>query len=143
MRKIAIFFFIIVAIVVAVVYTYLDYQNKQNEVRKENKFYEDYFDKEINGLEIASIINKVINKNDKTEVNKDEKGYYIEDKNSIKIDIKIIDNDKTYKMEDLYKSGMDKFTSFYGQIKFKCTKIEYHEENQKVKYLLFEQTTIY
>lgn len=143
MKKIAIFFFIIITIVVTIIYMYIDYQNKQNEAKKENKYYEDYLNKEINGLEVATIINKVIDKNNKLEVDKDERGYYIEDKNSIKIDLRMIDTDKIYKMEDIYNGGINKFTSYYGQIKFKCTQIEHHEESEKVKYMLFEQVTTY
>ena len=36
---------------------------------------------------------------------------------------------------------MDKFVQYYNQIKFKCTKIEYHKSTDKVKYMLIEQIT--
>ena len=143
MKKIAIFFLILVIIVVLMFYMFINYQNKESEAKKENQYYESLLDKEINGLEIATILNKTIDKNNINEVSKDDKGYYIENDDSIKIDIKFIDNDKTYSMENLYSGGIEQFTSYYGKIKFKCTKIEYHEENKKVKYLLFEQVTIY
>lgn len=51
------------------------------------------------------------------------------------------DNEKTYAMETLYIGGMDKFVQFYSEIKFKCTKLEYHKATNKVKYMLFEQIT--
>ena len=39
-----------------------------------------------------------------------KKDKFIEnDTNSIKIDIKMLDTDKTYDMETLYSGGMDKF----------------------------------
>lgn len=143
MKKIALFLLIIVVIVVIVAYMVIAYQNKQSELKKENQYYESLLNKEINGLDIATVINKTFDKNDKEEVKKDNKGHYIEDNNSIKIDIKIIDNSKVYSMEDLYSGGIDKFTIYYGKIKFKCTSIDYHKENGKVKYLLFEQITVY
>lgn len=141
MKKIAIFFLILVVIVVAVTYMYIDFQQKQATIKEENQFYEYYLNKEINGLELSTIINKVVDTNTKNEIDKDDKGYYIENENSIKIDIKIIDNDTTYKMEDIYKGKISEFAAYYGQIVFKCTNIDYHNENGKVKYMLFEQIT--
>ena len=80
--------------------------------------------------------------NKKNKIEKDKKGKYIEnDTNSIKIEIQILDNEKTYEMETLYNGGMDKFVQFYGQIRFKCTKIEYHKATNRIRYLLFEQIT--
>ena len=75
-------------------------------------------------------------------LSKDRKGKYIDNqKNSISIEIKMIDNDETYNMETLYAGGMDKFVKYYNEIQFKCTKLEYHKATHKVKYLLFEQIT--
>ena len=142
MKKIAVFFLIIVIIVVAITYMYIDYQKGKETLKKENQVYESYLNKEINGLDVTSVINKAVDRNTKNEVSKDSNGYYIEDENSIKIDIKIIDTDKTYSMEEIYKGEMNQFASYYGNIKFKCTNIEYHEKNGKVRYMLFEQVTI-
>ena len=75
-------------------------------------------------------------------MSKDNKGRYIDNEsNSIKIDIKMLDNDKTYTMETLYSGGMDKFVQYYNEIQFKCTNLEYHKTTNKVKYMLFEQIT--
>ena len=49
------------------------------------------------------------------------------------------DNEKTYKMETIYNKGTEEFMQYYGNIQFKCSKIEYHQSTGKVKYLLFEQ----
>ena len=89
---------------------------------------------------MTSIINKAINNNEKNGVEKDEQGYYISnDENSINIDILIIDNDTTYKMETFYNAGIEQFVQYYGDIKFKCSNIEYHENTGRVRYMLFEQ----
>ncbi|MBR0350884.1 MAG: hypothetical protein IJH76_03585 [Clostridia bacterium] len=142
MKKLAIFFVIIIIIVVGVAYLVIDYQNKQNKIKKENQFFESYIGKEISGTELATIINKATDNNFKNEVELDEKNNYINnDNNSIKIDIKMLDNDRTYSMETIYNNKIQNFVSYYGIITFKCTKVEYHESTGKIKYMLFEQIT--
>lgn len=142
MKKIALFFLIIIIIIVGVSYIYLNYKASYSNAKRENMQFESYYNKEIYGTELTTIINKAIDSNDNNEISKDEKGKYIDNKNnSINIDIKIIDNDKTYQMETLYNGGMDKFVQYYSQIEFKCTKIEYHKYTNRVKYMLFEQMT--
>ena len=58
------------------------------------------------------------------------------DENSIEIEIYIKDSDTTYKMEQIYKQGVEQFVQFFLNDKFKSSKVEYHE---KTKYILFEQ----
>ena len=142
MKKIAIFFFTIIIIVVWISYAYLNYKASYNNAKKGNMPFESYYNQEIYGTELTTIINKAIDNNDNNEVLKDKKGKYIDNKsNSINIDVKIIDNDKIYTMETLYNGGMENFIKYYNQIKFKCTIIEYHKDTNKVKYMLFEQIT--
>lgn len=142
MKKLAIFFLVVIIITVGISYMYLNYKTNYYEAKKENKQFESYYEKEIYGAELTTIINKAVDNNQNNEVQKDEKGKYIDNgTNSIKIDIKMLDNEKTYSMETLYGGGMDKFVQFYNEIKFKCTKLEYHESTNKVKYMLFEQIT--
>ena len=142
MKKIAIFFGIIVFIVVAMFGIYINYKNNYNVIKRENRQFESYYNEETYGTNLASIINKAIDSNIKNNIDKDKNGKYIEnDINSINIDIKMIDNDKIYNMEKIYKGGISTFTSYYSQIKFKCTKIDYHQKTGKIKYMLFEQIT--
>ena len=142
MKKIALFFLVIVIIIVGMSYLYLNYKITYNETKKENLQFESYYEKEIYGAELTTIINKAIDSNEYNEVLKDKKGKYIDNgKNSINIEIKMLDNEKTYNMETFYGGGMDKFVQYYNEIKFKCTKLEYHKETKKVKYPLFEQVT--
>ena len=142
MKKIAIFFFIIIVIVCMMSYLYLNYTSKYNRAKNENKKFEEYYEKEIYGYDLATVINMAVDTNQTNKIEKDEKEKYIENNNnSIKIDIKILDTDETYDMEYLYSGGMDKFVQYYGEIKFKCTKIEYHKTTNRVKYMLFEQIT--
>lgn len=142
MKKIAIFFVIIVFIVVAMFYLYMNYTNNYYNIKKENQQFESYYQEETYGTNLASIINKAIDNNEKNKIEKDQKGKYIEnDTNSINMDIKMLDNDKTYSMEKIANGGISTFTLYYSEIKFKCTKIDYHEKTGRIKYMLFEQIT--
>lgn len=140
MKKIAIFLIAIIIIVSGISYMYLNYKANYNISQKTNKEFEKYIDEEIYGKELSTIINKAIDYNEKNEVEKDTKGNYIDDKeNSINIDIKMADDNSIYKMEAFYKNGMQNFIKYYGDIKFKCTKIDYHSSTHNIKYMLFEQ----
>lgn len=142
MKKLAIFFLIVIIIIVGISYMYLNYKANYYIAQRENKQFDSYYEQEIYGSELTTIINKAVDNNENNEVQKDDKGKYINnDNNSIQIDIKILDNDKTYAMETLYGGGMDKFVQYYSEIKFKCTNLEYHKSTNKVKYMFFEQIT--
>lgn len=142
MKKIVILLVLVIIIVAGISYTYLKYETNLKIAQKENFQYENYFEKEVQGSDVATVINKAIDSNTKNEVQKDSKGLYIDnEQNSIKIDIKFTDNDTTYNMETIYSGGTDKFVQYYSEIKFKCTKIEYHQKTNRIKYMLFEQKT--
>ena len=101
-----------------------------------------YKDKEIQGSELITIINKAIDTNEKNEVQKDNKGKYIDNKtNSINIDIKFIDDDLIYNIEKIYQNGTETFLYYYRDINFKCSDVQYHTTTGIVKYMQFEQIT--
>ena len=140
MKKIAIFFVIIISLVSSISYMYFNYTKNIENIRKENLEFEIYKDREIFGTELATLINKAIDTNLKNEVLKDNNGKYIDNKkNSIKIDIKFIDNDTEYNIEKIYNGGIQKFVNYYRDILFKCTNIEYHNSTGKIKYMKFKQ----
>lgn len=140
MKKILILFAIVIIIVSIISFNYTKYIINTGIAQRENSIFEEYYQKEIYGTDLTTIINKAVDKNIRNEVQKDEKNYFIEnDKDSINIDIKITDNDEIYAMENLYNGGMRKFVQYYGTIKFKCTRIEYHSKTKKIKYMYFEQ----
>lgn len=142
MKKIAIFLLIIIGIVSTISYLYLNSINNQRIAQKENIKFEIYKDEEITGAEVTTLINKAINSNQQNEIEKDKKGRYRDNEtNSINIDIKFIDDDVTYNIEKIYNNGMDKFLTYYRDIKFKCVDVQYHDKTQKIKYMLFEQIT--
>ena len=106
---------------------------------RSNLEYETYLNKEVSGRDLTTAINHAVDNNEKNKVSKDENGLYIaNDLNSIEIEIKISDNDTTYKMETLYNGGMETFILYYGDISFECTKIDYNKQG-KICYMIFEQ----
>lgn len=106
----------------------------------ENKAYESFYNQQVLGTDVISIINKAVDSNEKNSVEKDEKGNYIEnDENSIKIDIKFKELDQIITMERINEVGMQQFWQNYGALNFKCTKIAYHKKTNNVRYLYFEQ----
>ena len=142
MKKFFIFLAVVIFVVCGIYYMYLNFQTSYNEAKKNNKEFEQYLDQEVLGSELATIINRAIDSNEKNEVQKNDKGIYQDNnENSINIEIKITDNDKIYNMEAFYNSGIEKFINNYSNIKFKCTQLEYHNLTNKVKYMLFEQIT--
>lgn len=140
MKKIIVFFVIIIAIVCIIGIQYYSYKADYNLAVQENRAYDQYKDKEVYGLDVASLINKAVDENTKNKIEQTEDGEFIQnDKNSIEIEIYMKDNEKTYKMETIHNNGTEQFVQYYSNIKFKCSKIEYHKSTNRVKYILFEQ----
>ena len=140
MKKLIIFFAVIIVIVSGISLIYFNYKAEYNMAKRSNMEFEKYLNKEVDGMEVATAINKAIDNNQKYEIQKNNKGMYLSDnENSISIEIKMTDNDSIYQMETIYNSGIQNFINYYGNIKFKCVNIKYHSSNNKVKYLLFEQ----
>ena len=143
MKKIiAIILCLVIVIMSILIGKYYNYKQEYNKIKEENLEYEYYLEKEIYGTEVVTVINKAVNNNQINKIEKDSDGFYVpNDINSVKIDIKIIDNDMTYKMETLYNGGMTNFVQYYNTILFKCSKIEYNSKG-RVSYLLFEQISV-
>ncbi len=140
MKKIVIFLVIILTLVVIVAFSYINYNSLYNSIKKDNLEFEQYDKKELYGTDIATLINKAINNNIKNNVKVNSDGKYIEnEENSIRIDIYISDNNTTYDMETIYNGGIAKFVQNYNIVKFKCTKIEYHNKTKRIKKVYIEQ----
>ena len=142
MKKIIILILILIAVLMAFLYSFANYKIAYTEIKKENAAYEQYLNKEIYGTDVATVINKAVNNNEKNKISKNEKGLYIDDnENAIIIDIYILDNETIYNMQTLYSNGIEKFVQNYNLVKFKSSKVEYNEKNGRIKYILFEQVT--
>lgn len=141
MKKILICILSIFLIIICIV-GYSVYSKNENtaQIGVDNKTYESYYNKEVLGTDIISIINKATDSNKKNDIKIGEDGNYIDNgKNSIRIEIKFLELDKVITMERINNVGIEKFWSNYGALSFKCTKIEYHEKTHRVKYMYFEE----
>ena len=140
MKKIITFIAIVTICLITFTTKYYSYKNEYSQIKSRNAQYESYYQKELNGMDVATIVNRAVNDNEKNNLKKDSKGEYVENEtNSLKIEIKITDNDTTYNMETLYNGGMANFVKYYDNVEFECTKIEYHSKTKQIKYILFEQ----
>ncbi len=142
MKKIAIFFLIVIVIISTITYIYLNYVANYRNAQKENRQFEMYQNQEILGSELTTLINKAIDYNIRNEVEQDNKGNYIDNgKNSLNIEIKFTDDDVTFNISTIYKRGSELFLAHYRDISFKCIEVQYHKETNKISYMLFEQIT--
>ena len=142
MKKTIIYIFSMILIICVIISSKL-YMSKDYmvQIKKFNNKYEKYTKSEVIGTEVASIINQAVDDNEYEGIKKDEKGKYIQNnQNSINIEVMIteFEEEQIYSMETLYNGGMSQFVKYYGQIRFKASKIEYNE-NKRIKYILFEQ----
>jgi len=137
-------FFIMLAvffIIICIICTFLiNIRAEKQQIKNENMEYEEYLNKEILGTQLATLISKVVDINERNNVEKDEKGYYIDnEENSIKVDLKMTTIDKVYPMEEIYNNEITSFVKNFNFIKFKCTSIEYHKKTGKISKLIFEE----
>lgn len=143
MKKIIIFFAIILICVITIGLRFYSYKAEQEVLAAENQEFEQYANKEIYGIDLGSIINKAVDKNTKNNIQKDENNIFIQNgTNSIEIEVAMKETDTTYKtvrMEQIYNKGTELFIQLFIDIKFKCSKVEYHDSTGKIKYMLFEQ----
>lgn len=140
MKKIAIILTLAMICLMMFGYKYFNFKSEYSQIKRRNAEYESYYKKELYGSDIATIVNRAVNDNERNNVKKDSKGMYIDNNtNSLKVEVKITDNDRLYNMEMLYNGGMANFVQFYQDVEFECTKIEYHQSTKNIKYMLFEQ----
>ena len=140
MKKILIFLIFVVAILSILLINYNSYALQKSKISAENEKFEVYLNKDIFGIDIASVINKAIDKNTKNGIKKDENNLFIQNnENSIEVEVYLKEGEQIYKMEQIYKQGTEQFVQFFIDAKFKTSKVEYHEKTGLIKYILFEQ----
>lgn len=141
MKKQIIIIFVIMLTITFITISYITRYPKENiEIKKHNNWYESYLDKEIYGTEVVTIINKAIEENKKNKIQQDEKKLYISNnKNSVKIELKMITIKKTYQMETIYNNDINNFIKHFNLIIFKCSEIQYHKKTGKISKMVFEQ----
>ena len=144
MKKILIILLILSIILVVGVYSAYRYRTNVYQIQKQNREYEQYYNINVLGTELISIINKTIDLNTKNNITKDDKGYFVDNgENSIKINVefKYKNDTKTISMEEIASTGAESFVKVYSTANFKCTKIEYHEKTHNVKNVTFEEVS--
>ena len=144
MKKILIILLILSIILVVGVYSVYRYRTNVYQIQKQNREYEQYYNINVLGTELISIINKTIDLDTKNNITKDDKGYFVDNgENSIKINVefKYKNDTKTISMEEIASTGAESFVKVYSTANFKCTKIEYHEKTHNVKNVTFEEVS--
>ena len=140
MKKIIIIFLIIIASIGIISYNYAQKKVIISDRLMNNKEYENLYLKTIKGSQLATLINRTMDKNYEDGAQKDERNYYIDNnKNSIIIEVKFKDNDNKFRMEQIYNKEISKFVNLYSNKDFKCEKLNYHDGSKLVKYLYFEE----
>lgn len=139
-KKILVILGIFIIILIFVVYLLYNYNKGVEQAKSFNSQYEKYYNKTILGTDLATLLNKAMDYNQKSNIDKDDNDlYYIETNNSILIKIKFLEKEESIRMEDILAQDIKNFVKYYATNNFKCTNIEYHEENRQVKSLFFEQ----
>lgn len=141
MKKVMLVIIAIVIAVIAIISYKIHLNNVQaSKINMENANFTDLYNKEILGTDVATLLNKVDDLNYKNKIEKDSSGSYIEnDVDSIKIDIKFQELEDAIPFEKIEKQGINQFIINFGSFSFKCTKIEFHQKTNKIKYMLFEE----
>lgn len=136
MKKIGILICTLVIVIVAVIGVNIySYNERLKATEKNNKNYQSYYNVEVLGSDVGSLINKILDTNSKNNIQKDENGKEI----SISVTIKFLELDKNISIEAIEKQGVDRFIKNFGAETFKCTEIEYYPDAKGVKSMHFEQ----
>ena len=142
------FIFLIVIVLVIIVIISINILQKRKEemtIQSFNAEYEQYLNKEIYGTDIATLINKAIDNNQRNNIEQDEKGFYIDNgQDSILINLVMITNEDTqetttYQMETIEKVGILEFLTNFNLTTFRSSNVEYHQETGKISKITFEQ----
>ena len=141
MKKPLILIFSILIVIMIIIFVNIQIiQKNKQKILNYNSEFEYYCKQEILGTDITTLINKAINENEKNDIEKDEKGYYlVNEENSIKVFIKMKAAEEMYPMENFYKAGINDFTRYFGSVKFKSTDIKYHEKTGQISEIYFEE----
>ena len=142
-NKILLIFIVFIIVLAIAVYAVYNYRTSVYESQKINNQYKSYYNIQMLGTELLSIINKTEDTNEKFGIQKDTEGLYIEnDTNSIKIyvNLKYKDDYRTLEMERIINNGIENFVKAYSTASFKCTDIRYHDKTNNVKALTFTET---
>lgn len=141
MKKNIIYIFIIFSIIaIYVTGKVVNFRESNLQIKRLNKEYEQYLNKEIYGTDIITIINTAIDNNKKLKIEKNNENNYIDNETtSIKIYIKMLDTEEKYSMEIIEKVGISSFIDNFNTIKFKSSEVKYHKKTGQIAEITFEE----
>ena len=145
MKKNIIIISIILLVIITICTMGISINSKKVSVQKQaNKEYEQYLEKNIFGTDVATIINKAIDSNNQNNIQQQDGKYIENNENSIIVELVMITNEEkekttTYRMETISKVGINEFIKNFNTATFKITKMEYHKQTGKIKYIEITQ----
>ena len=140
MKKYIVLAAFVILAVSSIGYLYINYKVEAQNILNNNKEYVELYNKEIEGNERATLINKIENKNENNLVARNENGLFIENEtNSVVINIKFKQSDSIFRGEKISKNGITNFVKLYSVAKFRCTNLEYHKNSKYIKSIFFEE----
>ena len=103
MKRFLIIILIILLAIIAICSVSISINSKTSiGILKQNKEYEQYFENELYGTDIITLINKAIDSNEKNNVEKNEKGLFINNNlNSVIIDLVMITDEEKKRNKNL------------------------------------------
>ena len=150
-KNIIIICVVFLLLLIGIIYFLDNYKKTKLKTNEYNNQFNIYLNKEISASDLTSLINKVIDLNEKNNIQKDDKKLYIEnEENSIKIDIEFLpitgekDEQLVFPMERLNEKGLNEFRELYENneyvnFRFKAIEIDYHNKSKKLKYIKFKE----
>ena len=110
MKKYIVLAAFVILAVSSIGYLYINYKVEAQNILNNNKEYVELYNKEIEGNELATLINEIENKNENNLVARNENGLFIENEtNSVVINIKFKQSDSIFRGEKISKNGITNF----------------------------------
>lgn len=141
-KTLIIFLIVFISIIASFSIVLGDVRKSEQQAKQFNDYYEQYENKIVLGSEVATAINKAIDNNEKYQIEKNDKGTYINDNNySVQIFVKLEEKGEYYTMERINKFKVTEFIRNFSLQDFKCTNILYHSSTKRVSQIYFDIVT--
>lgn len=138
-KTLIIMLILFIAIFTAIAIAVVDLQQTGKQVKQFNQIFENCKDKNLLGSDVASLINKAIDNNEKKQISKNDKDIYQDDgKYSVQIFVRLEKDGEYFTMEKINALKITEFVKNFSLQDFKCTGIEYHKETNRVSKVYFE-----
>lgn len=142
-KTITILICVFLVIITSLYAYYQSTQNNAENVKKFNLQYEKYFNKEIFGADVATLINMAIDNNVKYNIAKSDNNKYIEDDAyCLKVIIKFKDVDTNFEMESIDKVGIEGFVKNFSNSTFKIVDYKYNKNTNRLGKIVIEEVKI-